>query len=241
MNTPLTHERRRHFRVYFTTPLEASATLVSINNNDVNIGKSILITIIDLSAGGISFKAALNMPVETKTVLNIQFRFEDEHFIMQGCLIWKSSNGSHSEYGLEFIDLSPQEEQRLVKCLNQNQMRKTSSKKSQFNLGKGKISNNIAEKVIEILPYPAFLVSADRVVIKANKAANELAINPVGEKCHLTVKEKNTICSYCQVDEMIQNEEIVCGPQVIKIKNKKYLPYWYYLEDRLFIHYFKEV
>jgi hypothetical protein len=229
-------ERRSHFRVDIIDPVKAVARLVSINGAEAPVQKLIEINVRDLSAGGMKIETLLDLPTNIKIVLRVSFDFEEQHFDVLGIILRKKKlAGELKEYGVKFIGISRLEEYRLVRCLNQYKIKNVKSKKSQVDLRKQKGIGPMV-KMIEAMDFPAYLVTAQRVVVAANRTALAEGAH-LGERCYLTVCQNKKVCSFCQIDKAQSSEDILSTQAYVRNDNRTVN--WIYLENGLTLHYLK--
>lgn len=230
-------ERRSYFRVDIIESLQAVARLVSINGTQAPVQKLIEMNIRDLSAGGMKIEMTLDLPINMKIVIKVSFDFEDQHFDVEGFILRKKFlAGNLKEYGIRFIGVPLFEENRLVRCLNQYNIKKVKAKKSQIDPRKQK-GIGLLVKVMEALDVPAYLVTTQRIVIAANRVAVAKGAR-VGERCYQTICKNNKICPYCLIDDAPNNDDVICTEAIVQ--DVRQSVNWIYLENGLTLHYLKK-
>lgn len=235
-------ERRQIFRVYFIEPIEAVGRIISISNCKVNLDKYMKMKIIDLSAGGAQIASYLDMPGNGQVIINLNFQLGEEVFEFKSKIVWSSKKNLEKLYGLEFVNLSERQVRTLIRQLNlyQTKNRKykkiiTQNKVLKYNRLKPLI------KVMDVLPFPAYLIDEKRQVIAANLKANnrEDYLDTTKEtKCFNKIFGRETPCQYCKLSEcknashpIIENIEV--QQDILNIA-------WLQVEKQVFLHYFQE-
>ncbi|MDA8441800.1 MAG: PilZ domain-containing protein [Peptococcaceae bacterium] len=228
-------EKRRFFRVKFAKYLDCSAKIVRINQEVVESNKHIDLTIVDLSGGGAQAKSQLDIPFTVKVVLEPQFTLENENFRFTGQISWKNKANNEYRYGIEFVDVAKTEEQRLIKCLNKYELKKTRVLAHMYQRPI-KVKSEV-ERIIEAFAYPAYIVTRDYSVVSVNKAAWKYGLLP-GEHCFKSIFANEDICSFCQMEQSSTDDAVVCVNDV-DWHGGKHAVYWLYLGNGLFLHYLK--
>lgn len=230
-------ERRSHFRVDIIEPLQAVARLVSINGSEAPVQKLIEMSVRDLSAGGMRIVTPLDLPTNLRIVLRTSFDFEEQHFDFEGVILRKRMLPDNTkEYGVKFVEVKRLEEHRLVRCLNQYKIKHVKSKKSQVDLKKQKGIGPLV-KIIEALDIPAYLITAQRVVVAANRAALDQGTQ-LGSRCYLTICKNKNICPFCLMAEAPNHDDIVKTTAFVLDENHSVN--WIYLDNGLTLHYLKK-
>lgn len=115
-------------------------------------------------------------------------------------------------------------------------------------------SEKVNKSLMDSLPFPALIIGKDRVVVAANKKAEEIGVNvctfcwdSFGKKASITSEDKDYFekfnkvpkkgikCVFCQADEALRlqkpiNKKIDAGEIV-------YDTYWVPLTDNYYLHY----
>jgi hypothetical protein len=223
-------QRRKYFRVKFYESIKAVAEVLQIKGKNVSLGKLFQVNLLDLSAGGTKINTYLELPVTSKPIIRISFVFEEETYELCGEIV-RTAEGSKNEYGIKFIGLSEKEVQRLIISLNEHQVKK---KKISRN---GKLSKRLEPlvKILQLLPFAAYLVTREHAIVAANKAAKEIGV-AIEEKCYLTIYKRRTVCQHCQLNQAASEDKPLSCEVVIR--DQKYLAHWLHLEDGLTLHYF---
>jgi hypothetical protein len=230
-------ERRAYFRVDIIESLQAVARIVSINGMQAPVQKPMGITVRDISGGGMKIESPLDLPSKAKIVVRVSFSFEEQLFNIEGVIIRKEAlKDNINEYGIRFIGIPRIEENRLVRCLNQYKFKNVRAKKSQIDLRKQKGIGPLL-KIIEAIEVPAYLVTSQRVVVAANRAALAQGIH-LGERCYQMICQNKKVCPHCRMDEA-QNADDILSTEAI-ITDEKYYAHWIYLEYGLTLHYLKK-
>jgi len=177
------------------------------------------------------------LSVIKKILIKISFELEGEVFDLTGKIIRKENPKKDTfEYGLKFIDLLYKDEHRLVKSLNMYQTKKVRSEQEQLKIRKKTAEETVFIDLLEIVPYPALLVSYDRNIIAQNKKGDKLCKDG-SLKCFNRLFQTNTPCDHCRLEELEEKKGELSVGEVF-INNKKYKANWFDLKERLFIHYF---
>jgi c-di-GMP-binding flagellar brake protein YcgR len=89
--------------------------IVKIGNSDIT--EYNYCEIMDLSAGGAGIISYYDLPLKKTVYVRVQFFLNDEEFILNGRVVRKSEriNRSSYLYGIQFLDLSKYDENRLMK------------------------------------------------------------------------------------------------------------------------------
>lgn len=80
----------------------------------------------DISYTGIKFTCDYDLPVRHNIMIEIEFTINNESFILEGLVIRKESHKQIKNvvYGASFINVSPSEEKRLMKCIHELELQK---------------------------------------------------------------------------------------------------------------------
>jgi len=78
----------------------------------------------DVSRSGLQFICQVDLPVRKEIYLNIWFSLKKEDFNLKGKIVRKEEHMQYIAYGIQFVDLSPRDEQRLVRVINQIELEK---------------------------------------------------------------------------------------------------------------------
>lgn len=109
----MSENRREFFRVIFNQAVNGQISIYG--------GAFLPIEIYNVSAGGLYFTSALNIPFAES--VNCSFEILDTSFLLEGSIVRKSTGKEMIEYGVEFsVDQGTSSE--LFKQLNYYQIRK---------------------------------------------------------------------------------------------------------------------
>ncbi len=230
------HDKRSHFRVDLIEKLVGTARIISANNKKLGTEKIVNISILDLSAGGMRAEIPLDLPLQLKFVLGVTFQFENALYDILATIVRKSERKDVNEYGLRFLETRQNVENNIIRGLNQLKIRQSRRNKVQLEPQKQKDINSFI-KIIEAITEPAYLISNQRIIIAANKAAREFGVT-LGERCHISIGANRSICSFCRLDEAQIAAQIIDNLGILK--RKEYRAYWLYLEEGFTLHYFKK-
>jgi c-di-GMP-binding flagellar brake protein YcgR len=89
--------------------------IIKIGNKDIT--EYDYCEIMDLSAGGAGIVSYYDLPLKKTVYVRVQFFLNDEEFILNGRVVRKSEriNRSSYFYGIQFLNLSKYDENRLMK------------------------------------------------------------------------------------------------------------------------------
>ena len=227
----ITTERRQNFRLKLFPPVEGTARLKSIDEHLVPLEKSMPLTILDVSAGGLKVKTPLQLEVNRHTILlQIDFGLEEFSFNVQGQVIRKENSDT---YGIKFTDLSTRDERRLVSCLY-----RVERKRSRVNqVHKVEPFKNPILKIIDAIPYASFILNGDRKILAVNQLAERLGYC-AGEICHRAIFECETPCTFCKLHASRDIDRIV-KLEIRPEKKNRQVAHWLYLNNGLYLHYFR--
>ena len=76
----------------------------------------------DISRNGMQFICQIDLPVRKEIVLGLRFSLKDENFEMKGRIVRKEESLQHYAYGIQFIEIEPAEQQRLVRSIHQMEL-----------------------------------------------------------------------------------------------------------------------
>lgn len=99
------HEnKRKHFRIEFTSPIVAEMTLSMFNNEQVSLGKT-EVFVKNICAGGLNFQMGLKLPVNENMIFEFTVRLMGQTYHFQGKIMWYNElvPGEIYEYGVQFI------------------------------------------------------------------------------------------------------------------------------------------
>lgn len=225
-------DNRRFFRVSFTVPLRGKARIACVNNEKVKMDKYFEISILDLSANGMKIRSLFDLPTEKNIVLENSFNLNNTTYVMDGVLLWKEDKNNQKTYGAKFVNITEKKERQLVFDLNKYLLNK--AKLERENAG---YRESPAAKMINAIPYPAVLVTAERKIIAVNSLGEKLGIMP-GNKCYHAYWKENKVCSFCMLEEASKHKEIISYSAYIG--NKSYQIYWLCLGKKIFLHYWRK-
>ena len=221
-------DNRRNFRVSLVVPVQGKARIISVNNTDLKLDKYFPISILDFSASGMKINTPLDLPIGKDIILETTFDFNKKTLVLQGVLVWKEEKYPLKTYGTRFINLTEKAERQLVYDLNKYQLSKT--KLERLNA----IKESPAAKIINAIPYPSILLTAERKIIAVNNLSEKLGATP-GAKCYMGIWQENKICSFCRLEDSRMYNDILSYPAYIK--DKKYVMHWLCLGKKIFLHY----
>jgi len=228
------HDNRRYFRVDLVKDIQGSARISSINHRQIEEEKTIPISLLDLSAGGMRVKMPYNLPTEI-IILNVKFEFENEQYNLRAQVIRKMLKDNGYEYGLKFLTLEDQ--MRMIRCLNMYNIKNAKFKRVELDLRAKKYISSFV-KILELIDEPTYLITDNRIVVSANHAAQEKGVN-LGERCYKTICHQKRSCSFCILESCIKKDQIFESAAIIL--GKECTARWLYTEDGLIIHYFKTI
>lgn len=224
-------ERRQNFRLPLFPPLEGTAQLKSIDDQSIPIDKSLPLTILDVSAGGLKVKTPLDLELAKHSImLQVDFGLEEFNFNVHGQVIRKDNQDT---YGIKFTDLSPKDERSLVRCLYKVERRKSRYYKMQ----RAENLRNPVLKIIEAIPYACFLLNGDRKIVAINQLAERMGYC-TGEICHKAIFESDVPCTFCKLHASRDIDRIV-KLEIRPEKKNRQVAHWLYLNNGLYLHYFR--
>ncbi len=222
--------------------MNAIASILPVNLQDIkeekppkiDKEKTIPLSILDLSAGGMKITSPLDLPVKSKIKFLIQFEIESEKFEVYCELLRKEQIGNEKEYGVKFLQLAIKEEIRLVRNLNMLKIKQSKFIDNQNLIFKETIDIEKIVEVIEIMPGIAFILNPHRVVIAANKIAlNKKMI--IGDRCYIALNKNKKICTDCQIDKAQDLERMLTLKSTIF--DQPCLKHWLHLGKGITLHY----
>lgn len=224
-------EKRQHFRVDLIKEVPAFAKIYSVNNRQVEIDKTIPVSMLDLSAGGMRVRIPFDLPTGI-IILNVKFEFEDDQYNVRALVLRKVCNGGDYEYGLKFLTSADQAS--IIRCLNMYKIKNTKFRKVELDL-KTKKYIGCFVRFLELIDKPAYLMTDYRLIVASNLLAQEQGIK-LGERCYKTIFNEDTVCPHCRMDNAVKEEQIIESDALIN--GSKCKARWLYTEDGLIIHYF---
>jgi c-di-GMP-binding flagellar brake protein YcgR len=94
----------------------------------INVNQHDYCEIVDVSAGGVGIISYQDLPLKQKVYVRVHFYLNDEAFSLNGRIVRKIEriNRNSFLYGIQFLDLSTRDENRLIKEIYalENQRRK---------------------------------------------------------------------------------------------------------------------
>lgn len=108
-------DRRRNFRVSLIHPILG---FLQLDNFEKNINNLLLISILDIGAGGMKIKSPYFFPVNKNVLFHVYFSFDWAEFGFESRLIWRKAEKEASFYGFEFIKKTQSFERKLIESLN---------------------------------------------------------------------------------------------------------------------------
>lgn len=204
----LAREDRRFFRVKYVEPIKGRLTPVYPDAEAAGPAELGATPILDLSMAGASVRLEANPPADKKVVAELSFDLDESSFTnLRGEVVWSRSYEHAYVCGIRFVGLPMRQERRLFRALNGYQI-----KKARYNEHLNKVNNmrylNKAVNILELLPYPALLLSDERRIIAAHKLAEAAGIIP-DRSCFSAVFGAGAACSHCRLDEAMADESII--------------------------------
>ncbi|GGE56572.1 hypothetical protein GCM10011391_39340 [Pullulanibacillus camelliae] len=121
-------EDRRRFRREKFGSKECKVTFLDFGQPKLQIlkNKSVLAQLSDISLGGLKFFCQLDLPVQHKVLVKVQFSHNHEFFELPGRIIRKEAHSKKDliAYGLEYQSLSKQQEITLCQLINSLELSK---------------------------------------------------------------------------------------------------------------------
>lgn len=114
MSMFLTKNRRRNFRVSLINPIPG---YLEIQYSEGNLNKFLLISILDISTGGVKIKSPYFLPFNKEGLFRVYFKFNQEEFGSKGRLVWHKVEKGELLYGIEFLEKTQSVERKLTECL----------------------------------------------------------------------------------------------------------------------------
>ncbi|SMB87685.1 hypothetical protein SAMN00017405_1743 [Desulfonispora thiosulfatigenes DSM 11270] len=225
---------RKDFRIDFLEPLEAKAILISIGQTKLNLDKCIPIKILNLSCGGIKAESLLDVPMENQIIAKIVFEFENHSYQVHGQFVWKENQYNRLFYGINFIGLTPLEEERLRTALNNYQAQKI-QQNQKMKIHKINMRRNLKPliRLIKALPQPVFLVTEDRKIVDFNFAAQKQGCLLEGT-CYKNVWDRPDPCPFCQLKKAKDLTHFL--DLNLPVEEEEYFIRWFYLGDGVYYH-----
>ncbi|MCR2821279.1 EAL domain-containing protein [Lederbergia panacisoli] len=113
---PIRIERREFYRIDLLFPLCSSMSLMSVEGNKVNLGKTDVL-IVDIGPGGLKFLSTIHLPVRPDILFQFETTIMGENVTLNGQIVWKDEINDAFQYGLQFI-LEEVDRDTLIKLLN---------------------------------------------------------------------------------------------------------------------------
>lgn len=226
------NDKRQYFRVDLLKEVSAIAKIYSVNNRSIDVDKTIPVSILDLSAGGMRVRIPYSLPTQI-IILDVKFEFESELYNFHAQVLRKTPINSSFEYGLKFLTFRNQTS--MTRCLNMYKIKNTKFRKVEWGL---KVQKYIGcfVKFLELIDEPAYLITENRLVVACNLRAQEKGVK-LGERCYKTICKENSICSNCRLEKAIKEDQVVEADAIVL--GKECTARWLYTEDGLILHYFK--
>lgn len=114
MSMFLDKNRRRNFRVSLMNPISG---YFEIQYSKGNINKFLLISILNISIGGMKIKSPYFLPFNKEGLFRVYFKFNQEEFGSKGRLVWHKVENGDLLYGIEFLEKTQSVERKLIECL----------------------------------------------------------------------------------------------------------------------------
>lgn len=225
-------EKRQYFRVDLLEEVSASAKISSVNNQVIEFDKTIPVSLLNISAGGMRVRIGYNLPA-MQIVLNLKFKFENENYDLPVQILRRSEN---NQYGLKYY-LTSHDQRRMIRCLNMYKLNNIKFRKVELDF-KAKKYIGCFINFLELIEEPAYLITEQRLVVAANLKAHENGVK-LGERCYKTICKRKNICPYCLLEKSIFKKDQVIEIDAI-VLDSDCLGRWLYTENGLIIHYFKK-
>ncbi len=226
------NNKRQYFRVDLLKEIPAIARIYSVNNRAIDIDKTIPVSLLDLSAGGMRVRIPYNLPTQI-IILDVNFEFENEHYNLHAQVLRRTSKSGSYEYGLKF--LTSHDQISMQRCLNMYKIKNTKHRKVEWDLKLQKYIGCFV-KFLELIDEPAYLITSNRLVVACNLKAQAKGIK-LGERCYKTICSRNSICPYCELEKAIKEDQVIEADAIVQ--GKACTARWLYTEDGLTLHYFK--
>lgn len=121
--------RRDNFRLRIN---KKDSLMEVLKVGSINVNQHDYCEIVDISAGGVGIISYLDLPLKQKVYVRVHFHLNDEVFSLNGRIVRKIEriNRSSFLYGIQFLNLSTRDENRLIKEIYalENQRRKMAIK-----------------------------------------------------------------------------------------------------------------
>jgi len=223
-------EKRNSFRVYLPEPLEGTGKIITVDKENVALRKRFPLRILDLSVSGAKISSSLDFPIEREIIIELTFEVEQEEFTLLGQLLRKKHINSAWEYGIRFMGMLPKDERRLAKILNVYQVKKIKIEKDE--MPRFEVPKPII-KVIDLLPYPSYIINEERLILAANKKAKVQGF-PSDCKCFNKIFQRDEVCPFCRLNEIKEDKDVT--NLEVNFGEKKCWVSWFWLEPDLYLH-----
>ncbi|MDI7743569.1 EAL domain-containing protein [Lysinibacillus fusiformis] len=122
-------DKRKFYRFQFPFPIPGELTIIEVNGNEVNVGKSPVL-IENISLGGVRVLSPLKLPVNTQMIFSVKCQILNETFEFAGSIKWiEDETMSVFVYGVSFEKLNRILEDRLASIINRLSSYSKSKKK----------------------------------------------------------------------------------------------------------------
>jgi c-di-GMP-binding flagellar brake protein YcgR len=94
---------------------DSTLEVIKIGNSEVNNNE--VCEVVDVSAGGVGIHCEVDYPLRKRVLVKIHFKLNNKEFSLDGKLVRKIEDINKRKifYGVEFIDLTLSDENKLVK------------------------------------------------------------------------------------------------------------------------------
>jgi|GEM_PF-3542940 len=237
-NVGLAKEERRFFRVKFIEPIKGRFKPVDPEAGAAGSTVPEMAPILDLSTAGAKIRLETNPPLAKKVVVELSFDLDESSFAdLRGEVVWSRSDEHAYACGIRFVGLASRQEQRLFRALNSYQI-----KKARYDEHLNKVSNlrylNRIVNILELLPYPALLLSDERRIVAVNRPAEAAGIR-TDRSCFEAVFGAGEACAHCRLDAALASEDIT--KLVREFNGRPHEFNWFHLESGYLIYCFREL
>lgn len=200
-------EDRRFFRVKFVEPLKGRLKPVYPETETVVPATGEVAPVLDLSTAGARVRIEANPPPGKKVVVDLSFDLDESSFAdLRGEVVWSRSEERVYACGISFVGLPVRQERRLFQALNSYQIKKARYSDI-LHKGTSLRYRNKIRQILELLPYPALLISDERRIVAVNRPAEASGLAP-GRSCFDAVFGANAVCRHCRLEEAVTSENI---------------------------------
>ncbi len=95
---------RKFLRINPDQPMFGTASIVQVGVKKVYTG-SAKVRILNLSPGGLRFVSSLNLPADSRVIIEICFMLDGADYCLKGCVVHsRATEVSEYEYGFRFLE-----------------------------------------------------------------------------------------------------------------------------------------